>query len=255
MDERITKTDLIPENSEKMKMVRINDYVFLDTMAFLPASLEKLSEELFSKNTEFDHTIFEQLGIFDDMKCDKKDEKEMKKLLFQKNFFPYEYLTSYEKLSEKKLPPRKEFKSLLTNSNINEEEYAHAKKVFSVYNCKNLKDYTELYCKTDTALIAELFLEYRKRIKKVFKLDPCHYISGASLSWDSMLFYTGIELELLTDIDKVLLKAFKLALACKKILTFLSFYSTFSSMPAFAEVKVSLTSVFSTTLRNGTLLS
>ena len=33
------------------------------------------------------------------------------------------------------------------------------------------------------------------------QLDPCHYFSSPGLSWDAMLKMTGIELELITDIE------------------------------------------------------
>ncbi len=36
---------------------------------------------------------------------------------------------------------------------------------------------------------------------KYNKLDPAHYTSASGLSWDAMLKYTGVELELLTDLD------------------------------------------------------
>ena len=32
-------------------------------------------------------------------------------------------------------------------------------------------------------------------------LDPCHYFGSPGLSWDAMLKMTGIELELISDID------------------------------------------------------
>ena len=34
------------------------------------------------------------------------------------------------------------------------------------------------------------------------KLDPLHYYKAPGLSWDALLKYTGIELELLTDYDQ-----------------------------------------------------
>ena len=35
----------------------------------------------------------------------------------------------------------------------------------------------------------------------VFNLDPCQYLTAPGLSWDTMLKYTKIKLELFTDID------------------------------------------------------
>ena len=37
-------------------------------------------------------------------------------------------------------------------------------------------------------------------------MDPCHYFSSPGLSWDAMLKMTGIKTELISDIDKHLLK-------------------------------------------------
>ena len=36
---------------------------------------------------------------------------------------------------------------------------------------------------------------------KTYGLDPIHYYSLPGLSWDAMLRYTGVELELITDPD------------------------------------------------------
>ena len=34
-----------------------------------------------------------------------------------------------------------------------------------------------------------------------YSLDPAHYYSSPGLSWDALLKKTGVELELLTDLD------------------------------------------------------
>ena len=36
---------------------------------------------------------------------------------------------------------------------------------------------------------------------KLYKLDPAHYFTSPGLSWDAMLKFTNVKLELLTDID------------------------------------------------------
>ena len=46
-----------------------------------------------------------------------------------KQFFPYEYLDSTEKLQETSLPPISEFYSSLTDSNISSSDYQHAQTV------------------------------------------------------------------------------------------------------------------------------
>ena len=53
-------------------------------------------------------------------------------------------------------------------------------------------DYHDLYLKTDV-----LSLGY-------YWLDPCHYFSSPGVSWDVILKMTGLELELISDIDMYL---------------------------------------------------
>lgn len=77
----------------------------------------------------------------------------------------------------------------------------HACTVFKVFGRKNLADYTELYCKSDVLLIAEVFESFIDVGLGKYELDPLHYITAPALAWDAMLKMTGVELELLTDAD------------------------------------------------------
>ena len=54
---------------------------------------------------------------------------------------------------------------------------------------------------TDAALLAEVFENFRKVFQEKYGLDPAHYYSAPGLSWDALLKKTGVELELLTDMD------------------------------------------------------
>ena len=62
-------------------------------------------------------------------------------------------------------------------------------------------DYHDLYFKTDVLLLADVFEKFISTCLKYYGLDPCHYFSSPGLSWDAMLKMTGIELELISDID------------------------------------------------------
>ena len=68
-----------------------------------------------------------------------------------------------------------------------------------------LKDYHELYNKTDVLLLADVFENFRDICKKIYKLDPAHYFTAPGLSWDACLKMTGVRLELLTDVDMLLM--------------------------------------------------
>ena len=56
--------------------------------------------------------------------------------------------------------------------------------------------------KTDVALLADVFENFRNLCQKQYGLDPAHYYTSPGLSWDALLKKTGVELELLTDLEK-----------------------------------------------------
>ena len=53
--------------------------------------------------------------------------------------------------------------------------------------------------KTDVALLADVFENFRKLCLQQYGLDPAHYFTSPGLSWDALLKKTGVELELFTD--------------------------------------------------------
>lgn len=101
------------------------------------------------------------------------------------------------------LPNQKQFFSSLSEDTIDEESHKFARKVWNTFNCKNLLDYTEIYCQIDTILLAEIFQKFRKDLLCFSGLDPARYISLPSFSFDSMLKITKCNLKLPTDIDIV----------------------------------------------------
>ena len=89
-------------------------------------------------------------------------------LMLRRGVYPYEYMTDISKFGERGLPPKKAFNSRLDTgavssldemlpSEISDDDYRHALEVFKTLNCKNLGDYTELYCKSDVLLLADVF--------------------------------------------------------------------------------------------------
>ena len=102
-----------------------------------------------------------------------------------------------------KIPSRKKFYSSLKEKNISSEEHQLAKEIWNFFECQNLLDYTKLYCKLDTILLAEVFQQFRADMHKFSHLDPSHYVSLPSFAFDSMLKMTGCRLELLEDINMV----------------------------------------------------
>ena len=58
-------------------------------------------------------------------------------LLLQNGVCPYEYMDDCEKFIEASLPEKQEFYSHLSNENITDAYYAHAKRVSKDFEIKN----------------------------------------------------------------------------------------------------------------------
>ena len=137
----------------------------------------------------------------------KSLEKEMgdNELLKKKSIFPYEFMTDFDKLNVDKLPSKNKFYSKLNDSNISDEEYEHAQKVWKEFNCKTMRDYHDLYLKTDVLLLTDIMENYRNICINNYGLDPFWYYTAPGLAWDAALKISKIELELLTDPDMYLM--------------------------------------------------
>ena len=65
-------------------------------------------------------------------------------------------------------------------------------------------EYHDLYLKSDILLLADVFENFRETCLLYHGLASAHYVSSPGLAWDAMLKMTGINLELITDIDQQL---------------------------------------------------
>ena len=136
-------------------------------------------------------------------------------LLLGKGIFPYEHFASLDALDELALPPQAAFYSRLTGSGITCEAHEHANKVTRVgsinhlteqvfqvwrsFQCQTLKDYTELYVRSDVALLMDVFASSRNLLYDVYQLDLSHFVSLPSFALNAALKLTGQKLELPKD--------------------------------------------------------
>ena len=163
---------------------------FIDSFKFMAASLDKLVNNL--PNDDFINLSLYYSG-------DKFN------LLTRKGVYPYEYMDSLKKLEETKLPSKEAFYSRLNNGGISDEDYAHAQKVWRMFKMEYFKDYHELYNKVDVLLLTDVFENFRNICLENYELDPAHYYTAPGLAWDAVLKVTGVNLELLSDIDMLLM--------------------------------------------------
>ena len=180
----------VPVGKSKDDKILYEEFRFLDSFRFLSGSLDTLATTLETK---------------DYIQLSKHFPKHVN-ILQKKGVFPYSYLDSFVKLSEKSLPHYGDqwINSLSGQIDVSEEDVQHAKKVWNMFGCKNFSDYLMLYLKTDVILLADVFERCRRLFHQVYGLEPCHYYSAPNISWDAMLKTTEVKLDLLSDIDMLL---------------------------------------------------
>ena len=100
---------------------------------------------------------------------------------------------------------KKDFHSKLVSMNISDYDYEHAKKVWDAFEIKNVGEYHDLYVQIDTLLLADVFENFRNICIKTYGFDPLPSVSAPSLAWQACLKKTDVELDSLTDIDKLLM--------------------------------------------------
>ena len=201
------KLDCIPSTEEKYisfsKTIKVGEYKhingdiipitfeirFLDSYKFLQSSLGNLVSNL-SK---------------DDFHNTKSEFKKNISLLTRKGVYPYDYVSSLDKLLETQLPPKEKFYSKLNDEDITDEDYQHAIKVWNAFGCETIRDYHNLYLKSDVMLLADVFEKFRSTCLKHYKLDPAHYYTSPGLAWDACLKITGQNLDLLIDYDMLMM--------------------------------------------------
>ena len=186
-NEKEMNINAIPNNMEKYMAFMLGKHLtFLDSFQFMSSSLDKLVSNLPDEALKYTAKSF---------------KKEKFDLMRQKGIYCYDYMDSFEKFDETKLPNKEDFYSILNDENITDDDYKHAQTVWETFELDNMGEYHDLYLFTDVLLLADVFENFRKTCLEYYKLDPCHYFTSPGLSWDAMLKMTNIKLELMTDID------------------------------------------------------
>ena len=164
---------------------------FIDSFKFMSSSLDSLVNNLAKREHKF--WGFEEYS-------DKQRE-----LLIRKGIYPYEYMNSWDRFNKTNLPNKEAFYSNRNMSRVSDKKYEHACKVWNEFKIRNMGKYHDLYLKTDTILLANVFESFRSVCMKNYGLDPAHFYTAPGLAWKSRLKKTGIRLELLLDPDMLLM--------------------------------------------------
>ena len=98
----------------------VKHLVFIDSLQFMSSSLDKLISNL--PNDAFRYTSEEIKN------CKKL------KLMKQKDVYSYDYMDSFNRFSEKKLPNKDNLYSILNDEHISDTQYVHAIKVWKTFD-------------------------------------------------------------------------------------------------------------------------
>ena len=107
--------------------------------------------------------------------------------LLRKGVYPYEYMDERNKFDEKELFVKESFYSNLMMEDISDMDYKHANNVFKKFDIKNLGEYHDLYVRSDTLFLADVFENFRNACMKNYELDPAHFVSLPGLAWQACL--------------------------------------------------------------------
>ena len=119
IDKLDAKISAVPNKLEKYMAFTINkNLFFIDSMQFMNSSLDRLVKNI--TDNDFKYLSEEFWG-------------DLLKLVKQKGVNPYEYINSFEKFSEDKLPDRCEFYSSLKDECISENYYQYYVSVKIIY--------------------------------------------------------------------------------------------------------------------------
>ena len=177
-------------NEEKKEVEVKRKIRFIDSFKFMATSLDSLVKNLpkdsFKNLTEF-------------YEGDQLD------LIKRKGVFPYDWFDNFGRLSSTSLPPKEAFHSILNDSDITEEYYKHAQNVWETFTMKTMRDYHDLYLKSDVLLLSDVFENFRDVCLDNYRLDPIFYYTAPGLAWDACLKITKVELELLHDYDMLMM--------------------------------------------------
>ena len=117
-----------------------NKLSFIDSFQFLSSSLDSLvknsnKDDLKYLSQEFGNNVLD--------------------LVKQKGFYPYKYMSDFEKFKEE-LPNKEKFYSCLTDRKITGKEYEHVLNVWKKLEMKTMKHYHNICLKCDVLLLADV---------------------------------------------------------------------------------------------------
>ena len=121
----------------------------------------------------------------------------MLNLVKQKGVYSYEYMDSFKKCLDEKLPDRCKFYNSLKNECISKKDYIRTIDVWNVFKINTMGDYFDLHLKTD--VLVYVFVKFIDTCLEYYELDNCQYFRSPELISNAMLKMSEIKLKLVSD--------------------------------------------------------
>ena len=135
---------VIPNNTEKYMTFYLGKHLaFIDSYQFMSSSLAKLADNPPGNKFIYTKEYFPAERHF--------------RLMREKGVYPYDYMDSVSKFNDTQLPEREDFYSLLTDEDISDNDYRHARDVWNAFQIKDMGEYHDLYLRSDILLLADVF--------------------------------------------------------------------------------------------------
>ena len=160
---------VITQNMEKYLSLTVGQVKFIDSFQFTPKGLDVLAKTLADHEFRYlrESCTSNHFGI-----------------IRRKAVYHYEYMYSFDRFDETKLPSQDAFFSRLSGSPCSDSEYAHATRVWTAFGCRTMSEYHDIYLQLDVFLLADFFEKFRRICLEYYGLGPMHYYTTPCLSWD-----------------------------------------------------------------------
>ena len=151
------------EGNEKDKII---EFRFINSFKFMASSLDSQTINLVGCAPPGSRGGRKLIGF--------EDYSELQyNLLTRKGIYPYEYMSSWDKFRETQLSPKEPFYSSLNMSNVSDDDYEYAQRVWKEFRMRNLGEYHNL--RTDVIPLANVFEAFRDTCLEHYSLDPAHF--------------------------------------------------------------------------------
>ena len=107
--------------------------------------------------------------------------------MLQKGAYDYEQIKVLLKFNETSLPEKEDFDVHLNFEDITDADYVLAKRVCKDFEIKELGENHDLYIKSNTLLLSDVFENFWNMCLDIYELAPLKFLATPVLAWQAAL--------------------------------------------------------------------